>query len=193
MLYQYRGKGGKQGKRELPQPAFDAIKAALTAWGKSLDTMAQDESLWPSPSGKGPARQHLLHELEALPKGCWAAAFGRARAPPLSRQAPARRRREHRGRLPVPRSQLAGGDDDLPAAPRGRGGSRLGQCRCRHRACAVTCFIHAVYQLATSCHQSTRFLNRSSRPARKSPTMISASARNGKSAHENRLRISSDR
>jgi site-specific recombinase XerD len=53
VFYQYRGKGGKQGKRELPRPAFEAIRAALNGWGKSLDTMAQDESLWPSPSGKG--------------------------------------------------------------------------------------------------------------------------------------------
>jgi site-specific recombinase XerD len=53
ILYQYRGKGGKQGKRELPMPAFDAINAELAAWGKSLGMMAPDESLWPSPSGKG--------------------------------------------------------------------------------------------------------------------------------------------
>ncbi len=48
--YTYRGKGGKQGKRELPRPAFDAIDAALTAWGKSLATMDPAESLWPSGS-----------------------------------------------------------------------------------------------------------------------------------------------
>lgn len=53
VFYQYRGKGGKQGKRELPHPALDAINAGLMAWGKSLDTMAPAESLWPSPSGKG--------------------------------------------------------------------------------------------------------------------------------------------
>jgi integrase/recombinase XerC len=53
VFYQYRGKGNKPGKRELPQPAFEAIKTALTAWGKSLEAMSQDESLWPSPSGKG--------------------------------------------------------------------------------------------------------------------------------------------
>lgn len=53
IFYQYRGKGGKQGKRELPKPAFDAIRASLAAWGKSLDAMGQDEPIWPSPSGKG--------------------------------------------------------------------------------------------------------------------------------------------
>ena len=35
VFYQYRGKGGKQGKRELPQPAFDAINAGSPS-GKSV-------------------------------------------------------------------------------------------------------------------------------------------------------------
>jgi len=48
--YTYRGKGGKQGKRELPRPAFGAIDKALAAWGKSLATMDPKESLWPSGS-----------------------------------------------------------------------------------------------------------------------------------------------
>jgi site-specific recombinase XerD len=46
--YTYRGKGGKQGHRELPQPALNAIRASLAAFGKDLATMPQDESLWPS-------------------------------------------------------------------------------------------------------------------------------------------------
>lgn len=53
VFYQYRGKGGKQGKRELPRPAFEAIKAALAAWGKALETMEPSEALWPVPTGKG--------------------------------------------------------------------------------------------------------------------------------------------
>jgi integrase/recombinase XerC len=48
--YTYRGKGGKTGKRELPGPAYEAIVTALAAWGKTLETMAPDESLWPSAS-----------------------------------------------------------------------------------------------------------------------------------------------
>ncbi|MDA0735268.1 MAG: tyrosine-type recombinase/integrase, partial [Chloroflexi bacterium] len=48
VYYTYRGKGGKQGKRELPQPAHQAIQAALGAFGKQLATMKPDESLWPS-------------------------------------------------------------------------------------------------------------------------------------------------
>jgi integrase len=46
--YTYRGKGGKQGHRELPQPALNGIRASLAAFGKDLTTMPQDESLWPS-------------------------------------------------------------------------------------------------------------------------------------------------
>ncbi len=47
-FYEYRGKGNKRGKRELPPPAFDAIITALAAWGKNLASMQPDESLWPS-------------------------------------------------------------------------------------------------------------------------------------------------
>jgi site-specific recombinase XerD len=53
LFYTYRGKGGKQGKRELPRPAFEAIQAALAAFGKDLASMAPDESLWPSGTNNG--------------------------------------------------------------------------------------------------------------------------------------------
>jgi site-specific recombinase XerD len=46
--YTYRGKGGKQGHRELPQPALNAMRASLAAFGKDFSTMPADESLWPS-------------------------------------------------------------------------------------------------------------------------------------------------
>ena len=36
IYYTYRGKGGKRGKRELPQPAFRAIQQALESFGKDL-------------------------------------------------------------------------------------------------------------------------------------------------------------
>ena len=48
IFYTYRGKGGKQGKRELPQPAYQAIQVALAAFGKDFATMQPHESLWPS-------------------------------------------------------------------------------------------------------------------------------------------------
>ncbi len=50
-FYQYRGKGGKVGRRELPRPAFDAIVRTLADCGKCLETMSQDESLWQAGSG----------------------------------------------------------------------------------------------------------------------------------------------
>jgi site-specific recombinase XerD len=38
--YRYRGKGNKQGKRELPQPAYTAITVALSAFGRDIATMS---------------------------------------------------------------------------------------------------------------------------------------------------------
>jgi site-specific recombinase XerD len=49
--YRYRGKGGKTGKRELPQPAYVALTAALVAFGRDIATMSPDASLWPSSAG----------------------------------------------------------------------------------------------------------------------------------------------
>jgi integrase len=49
-FYSYRGKGGKTGRRELPRPALDALRAALAAFGRELGNMSPHESLWPSPA-----------------------------------------------------------------------------------------------------------------------------------------------
>ena len=49
-FYQYRGKGGKTGRRELPRPALDALRSALVAYGRELEHMSPHESLWPSPA-----------------------------------------------------------------------------------------------------------------------------------------------
>lgn len=49
--YQYRGKGGKVGRRELPRPAYDAIVRTLADCRKTLGMMSQDESLWQAGSG----------------------------------------------------------------------------------------------------------------------------------------------
>lgn len=49
--YSYRGKGGKNGRRELPRPAFDAIQQTLKDCRKSFSTMASDESLWQAGAG----------------------------------------------------------------------------------------------------------------------------------------------
>ncbi|MEK7216432.1 MAG: tyrosine-type recombinase/integrase [Chloroflexota bacterium] len=53
VFYRYRGKGGKRGTRELPLPAFQAIERALAAWGKRLEAMGADESLWPGNGRSG--------------------------------------------------------------------------------------------------------------------------------------------
>jgi integrase/recombinase XerC len=49
-FYEYRGKGGKTGRRELPRPAVEALRAGLTAYGRELEHMSRHESLWPSPA-----------------------------------------------------------------------------------------------------------------------------------------------
>lgn len=49
--YSYRGKGGKRGRRELPRPAWEAIRRTLDDGDKELATMDPDESLWQSGAG----------------------------------------------------------------------------------------------------------------------------------------------
>jgi len=46
-FYRYRGKGGKRGRRELPQPAYEATVRALSGFGRELAHMAPTDSLWP--------------------------------------------------------------------------------------------------------------------------------------------------
>ena len=46
-FYRYRGKGGKRGRRELPQPAYEATVRALSGFGRELANMAPTHSLWP--------------------------------------------------------------------------------------------------------------------------------------------------
>ena len=41
------------GKRELPQPAYQAIQVALAAFSKDFATMQPHESLWPSSGNSG--------------------------------------------------------------------------------------------------------------------------------------------
>jgi integrase/recombinase XerC len=46
VFYRYRGKGGKKGRRELPRPAWEAIRRTLEDCSKQLATMDPGESLW---------------------------------------------------------------------------------------------------------------------------------------------------
>jgi site-specific recombinase XerD len=55
LFYVYRGKGRKAGEARVATAAFESIMRALSAWGKSLDAMAPDESIWPSTSRNGGA------------------------------------------------------------------------------------------------------------------------------------------
>jgi integrase/recombinase XerD len=50
--YTYRGKGGKRGRRELPQPVLDAIKVEVAAFGIDPCTMVPETPLWPSRSDR---------------------------------------------------------------------------------------------------------------------------------------------
>ena len=50
-FYTYRGKGGKRGRRELPRPAYEALRATLTDAGLALPTMDPTASLWQAGAG----------------------------------------------------------------------------------------------------------------------------------------------
>ena len=74
VLYTYRGKGGKQGKREMPQPAVRAIQQALEAFGKGFHLGAKripvaiQRRRW--------ARyyqRHLLWQPPEILQKCWTA------------------------------------------------------------------------------------------------------------------------
>src|SRR3990172_12578302 len=114
--YSYRGKGGKAGRREFPQPALDALRAALGAFEKDLGVMgAFGVALALSRGCRGwrAHERHLLRPVPALPRERWAAAGRSAPAAPHSREAPSGCRGERRGGVPVLRSLLAGGNHDL--------------------------------------------------------------------------------
>jgi integrase/recombinase XerC len=59
--YRYRGKGGKRGRRELPRPAFAAIRSSLAEIGKELATIAPDESLWQAGAEPEGVRSHTFY------------------------------------------------------------------------------------------------------------------------------------
>ena len=51
VFYKYKGKGVKRGRRELPRPAYEALRATLTDPGLSLATMDPGASLWQAGAG----------------------------------------------------------------------------------------------------------------------------------------------
>ncbi len=50
-FYSYRGKGGKRGRRELPGPAYVALRATLADAGLDLVEMEPSASLWQAGAG----------------------------------------------------------------------------------------------------------------------------------------------
>src|SRR5438876_10768859 len=51
-FYSYRGKGGKRGRRELPRPAYEALRATLADVGADLASMDPTASLWQAGAGR---------------------------------------------------------------------------------------------------------------------------------------------
>jgi integrase/recombinase XerC len=50
-FYAYRGKGGKRGRRELPRPAYEALRVTLAEVGLALAEMDPTASLWQAGTG----------------------------------------------------------------------------------------------------------------------------------------------
>ena len=69
--YSYRGKGGKTGRREYPQPALDALRAELAAFGKDLGVIWRAFGIALALTGgrrwTGPDEWHVLRPVPALP------------------------------------------------------------------------------------------------------------------------------
>ncbi len=66
-FYSYRGKGGKRGRRELPQPAFVAIQRTLTPYRCRQDPDDDAAGRVTLAGGHRRARHHLQHRLPPLP------------------------------------------------------------------------------------------------------------------------------
>jgi integrase/recombinase XerC len=50
-MYEYKGKGNKRGHRELPAPAYAALRATLADAGLSIESMDKEASLWQAAAG----------------------------------------------------------------------------------------------------------------------------------------------
>jgi integrase/recombinase XerC len=91
VFYGYRGKGGKTGKRELPRPAYEAIRAWLASVGKDLAMMRSDESLWPDTrSGRGITSGTFYANLRRYQRKAGPASGRCAHLQALGGEAPAR-------------------------------------------------------------------------------------------------------
>ena len=104
-FYAYRGKGGKRGRRELPRPAHEAMRATLGDAGLDLGTMGGPDQVAVAGQGwrAGHQQRHVLRPVPALPRGDRSATDGAPRPAPYRGEAPTRRRGVHRGGVSVPR------------------------------------------------------------------------------------------
>ena len=71
--YTYRGKGGKNGRRELPRPAYEAIRVTLADAGLDLATMDQHGSLW---QVAGSVHGQVSTGFPSVPSGSTSFGFG---------------------------------------------------------------------------------------------------------------------
>ncbi len=115
-------RAGRTGRRELPRPAYEAIRRTLGDCGKELATIAPDESLWQAGAGS-----------RGITSGTFYAGFRRYLA--AAGLAP---RGVDRGGQRVPRPFEPGRDDGLLAAARGAGRYRVAGRRVGHRGVDAT-------------------------------------------------------
>jgi integrase/recombinase XerC len=85
VYYSYRGKGGKRGRRELPRPAWEAIRRTLADCDKEIATM-DPEARGVALASRGPCprpqREHVLRSLPSLPCCSWIPADRATHPPP---------------------------------------------------------------------------------------------------------------
>jgi len=103
-FYSYRGKGGKRGRRELPEPAYAALRATLGDAGLALATHGAGRV--PLAGGGQPTGRHELDVLREVPQispGGGARPDRPARPPPHGSEAPSGCRRVDRAGVKLPR------------------------------------------------------------------------------------------
>ena len=133
-FYRYRGKGGKQGRRELPRPAYVALVSALFAFDRDLGKI-NPSCLDLAHVGAHRRRvgRHRLCELPAIPHAGGTAVGGPTPPPSHGGEAAARCRGVGRGGQSLSRSLVARSDHHLLAVPRRGAGLRVANGRAEHR------------------------------------------------------------
>ena len=127
-FYTYRGKGGKTGRRELPQPAYQAMVVHPRRRREDArDDGSRGVALAGGRLGERRGERDLLLPVPQVPGRGWPPTVGRPHPPPHGRQAAPGGRGVDRVGQPVPRPLVAGRDDGLPATAGGADGRSLGE------------------------------------------------------------------